>query len=457
MHRSGTSALASLVESMGISLGNKTSDSDSNNPKGYFENKDIVKFNENLLQYFNSRWDDPSFNCSYEMELKGEKNLNEWVYKAAKILNENFINNELAIKDPRLSILLPFWQKVFPICNILPENLYYTLIFRHPYEVAHSQKKRNKEAPMVHPVGQKIEETIALWFNYNYRTLQDSKCKNTIVLSYKNLVESTNHCKSEICTFLKINNKITSSTIESNLYRNKSSQIIENNVIKNLYSFLKNIKTIERYKLSESIDDMLKVSAQICNLNFRFFEKYKYAQEKLSKSIEYSETLKNKSDIVINQNSNLINQNSNQNSVIEDLRNKIFEQSDKLIQKHENENSLLKSYVHLFLQNFLGEKTSYVVYGAGSHTHWILTLISCHSLKLPIFILDDSPKIDKINKVKVIKMEDFDFSKNQIDYILVSSDAYHQEMTYKISLVFPDITILNPYQNLKLIPFSKKI
>ena len=111
MHRSGTSVLTAAINSLGFTLGDLLLDSRYDNIKGYFENADIVKFNEKLLQQVESSWDAPGVASSVNWKNLVDSELGQ---EASQVFDKNFEAEPLwAIKDPRMCLLLPFWTNIF--------------------------------------------------------------------------------------------------------------------------------------------------------------------------------------------------------------------------------------------------------------------------------------------------------------------------------------------------------
>uniref|UniRef100_A0A7V5XHT5 Sulfotransferase n=1 Tax=Thermodesulfobacterium geofontis TaxID=1295609 RepID=A0A7V5XHT5_9BACT len=136
MHRSGTSVLTGMLNILGVPLGNKLLPPLPDNPKGFFENAEITLFNEKiLLPSLNSSWWD-LLPVNTELEIPYDL-----VDKAKTIILNNFKDTEIfAIKDPRLCILFPFWERVLKDLSI---DIKIIIPIRNPYEVAMSLKHRN--------------------------------------------------------------------------------------------------------------------------------------------------------------------------------------------------------------------------------------------------------------------------------------------------------------------------
>lgn len=112
MHRSGTSALAGALQHIGVYLGRHLMPLEAgNNPKGFFENSLISEIDENILAACHSSWDDqfPLPEHWWQQDALIERHK-----RACDILQTEFQDHPLfGIKDPRLCLLLPFWQPIF--------------------------------------------------------------------------------------------------------------------------------------------------------------------------------------------------------------------------------------------------------------------------------------------------------------------------------------------------------
>ena len=143
MHRSGTSALTGILEEAGLYLGEVINQSPFNK-KGNKENKLLWEINDAVLEIAGGRWDKPvkKPEWRYEQKIKRDEYLQRFRY--VKLWG---------FKDPRLVLTLDGW---------LPAISNYELvgIFRHPFFVAQSLKKRGNMP---------FEEGLQLWLEYNWR------------------------------------------------------------------------------------------------------------------------------------------------------------------------------------------------------------------------------------------------------------------------------------------------
>lgn len=154
MHRSGTSLAARAVNLLGVSFGSPEAlmPAGSDNPAGYWENRYIKEFDDELLAALEGSWDQPPVLAP---GWERSSSLDELRSRAASILEENFAEARLAggpmgWKEPRLSLLLPFWRTVVDIAAIV-------VVVRHPWEVAASLERRN---------GLPLPDAAILWLRY---------------------------------------------------------------------------------------------------------------------------------------------------------------------------------------------------------------------------------------------------------------------------------------------------
>ena len=138
MHRSGTSALAGSLSLLSVNFGNSNVPPSFDNPKGFYENSKIQDLNDQLLRELGVSWNYPGFLPSEWLEKSGIRKYEE---QARNIIQTEFIKgNIFAIKDPRICLLFPFWEKILQKLEI---TICCLLITRNPLEIAASLKKRN--------------------------------------------------------------------------------------------------------------------------------------------------------------------------------------------------------------------------------------------------------------------------------------------------------------------------
>jgi O-antigen biosynthesis protein len=176
MHRSGTSALAGILNTLGIELGQNLMPASPDNPKGYFEHQDIVAVHDGLLSAIGSRWD------SVRPMPSG------WADSAAaetartalgQILLRDFAGRTLwGLKDPRLCRLMPLWRPLFQTLPIEPR---YILMMRRPAEVAASLAARDRLS---------AARARMLWLRYVLEAEAATRGEKRTILHYHDLIEN---------------------------------------------------------------------------------------------------------------------------------------------------------------------------------------------------------------------------------------------------------------------------
>ena len=141
MHRSGTTMIAKILEQNGVFMGNKK---DRNNESTFF-----ISLNDRILKACNSTWDRPDnifFRDSFfydEIETYIKERLNSieaieyWGIKS--LFKDQFrkYNHPWGWKDPRNTLNLEIWKKIFPNMKVIH-------IYRHPLDIALSLSERQK-------------------------------------------------------------------------------------------------------------------------------------------------------------------------------------------------------------------------------------------------------------------------------------------------------------------------
>lgn len=135
MHRSGTSFIAGALRFLGVSLGDPTRwlKPGPDNPLGYFEVASMVYLDDELLAHLGGAWDQPPV---LDPGWEHDDGLDPFRERAGEILAETFGPAParppvIAWKDPRLSLLLPFWRTVTPVATTI-------VVVRDPVEVVAS-------------------------------------------------------------------------------------------------------------------------------------------------------------------------------------------------------------------------------------------------------------------------------------------------------------------------------
>lgn len=174
MHRSGTSALTRGLSTLGVGLGDTLHPAGSDNPTGFWEDRDVIAFNNKLLAAVGSAYDRVGF-TAVDFD---HPNFDGFYEEAKGLITQKIENVELwGMKDPRLARLLGFWKKVFKDLNI---SVGYVIALRNPLNVAESLLGRN---------GFPRVKSYYLWLEHMLQCVAHSENESRLVVGYDNLLQ----------------------------------------------------------------------------------------------------------------------------------------------------------------------------------------------------------------------------------------------------------------------------
>lgn len=179
MHRSGTSAIAASLPLFGVQIGHEDEflpAAAPQNSKGFFELKEILQYNERILEILGMSW------ASLTDMPDGWVNLPEILEVKREIqtyVSHRFGSEPLwGFKDPRICRLLPLWQEIIRSTGSTPLHL---IVIRNPRSVAHSLHTRD-HIP--------IETGMQIWFTHVALTTAHSSGTPRVFVDYDLLLES---------------------------------------------------------------------------------------------------------------------------------------------------------------------------------------------------------------------------------------------------------------------------
>lgn len=171
MHRSGTSMVASILQSLGVNLGPDELLAPANqfNEAGYFENAPAVATNDAFLKENDLSWRTlPAIET--KTTLQGVETLAASIQDVIKSLNTG---RAWCLKDPRLSYLLPYWASAVKPASAI-------VCVRKPEAAAMSLKTRNDIS---------ISYGAALWELYTLAALRNTQKLPRAIVVYEELIE----------------------------------------------------------------------------------------------------------------------------------------------------------------------------------------------------------------------------------------------------------------------------
>jgi hypothetical protein len=178
MHRSGTSAITRGLVALGVNLGANLMDpSDDENPSGFWEDLDIYRLNVEMLASLGSDWHHVA---PLTADIRDTLCARGFQLRAVDVLRQKFRDvPTFGFKDPRMSLLLPFWKDVFSRCDA---RVSYVLAVRNPISVAKSLARRNQFDS---------EKSAILWLSHCVAMLEGTAdADSRVVVDYDVLMDS---------------------------------------------------------------------------------------------------------------------------------------------------------------------------------------------------------------------------------------------------------------------------
>jgi hypothetical protein len=150
MHRSGTSVVTRMLNLLGVSLGPEEEllEPAARNPVGFWENERVVALNDELLAALGGNATTPQVLADGWERASELDSLRERAAALVGSLADRA--GVVGLKDPRLSLTLPFWRTVTPVARVVH-------CLRDPVETAPSLSRW-------HPIG--VAASGELWLRY---------------------------------------------------------------------------------------------------------------------------------------------------------------------------------------------------------------------------------------------------------------------------------------------------
>jgi hypothetical protein len=186
MHRSGTSAIASLLEPIGVHLGSVADlrDDAAGDPHGYWEHRGLKAVSEDLLHRLGADWHRPPVLAAGWQDAPA---LDDLRAHARRVIAAHAQDHALwGWKDPRASLTLPFWTPLLPPTR-------YVVCLRHPLEAARSLESRD---------GLPLWHGLRLWLVYTASALIHTAGQPRILLFYEDAVADPAAALDALAAFL---------------------------------------------------------------------------------------------------------------------------------------------------------------------------------------------------------------------------------------------------------------
>lgn len=196
--------VAQVVSTVGIPMGDGPLMSASpENPAGFFERIDLMEVNDQLLRDLGGAWYAPP---AVTPETWASLDNNKLSYFRNSIDLLKSPENAWFIKDPRLSLIIPIWDRL--ALQALPA----IFVIRNPTSVAQSLHLRN---------GFSYRKGLSLWWAYNAAIISELANREFLVIDYDTALRQKTDTVAGLFAFtLEVSsylpNSITSSTLKEN-------------------------------------------------------------------------------------------------------------------------------------------------------------------------------------------------------------------------------------------------
>ena len=190
MHRSGTSYLTQTLSLLGLQLPISIQPGQQDNPKGHFESFRITNFHNHLLNYMDLSWD--TFVSPPEHWFLSETAQQAMLGLSAFVERDYPGTGPIVLKDPRLCLLLPLWQKLILALGF---QGYYIIPLRHPFAVAASLAQRNQISQI---------RSLLIWLNYTLNAEKFSRGRKRSIIVFPNWVQDIQGSMEKVASDLGI-------------------------------------------------------------------------------------------------------------------------------------------------------------------------------------------------------------------------------------------------------------
>jgi hypothetical protein len=189
MHRSGTSAVTRVVNLLGVPIGreDRLMPVQDDNPGGFWEHLALMEVNDDALARLGGRWDAPP-------ELDATADLTDVAARAKVEFDATYGGDKWVYKDPRVSLLLPFWRDVLGTANDAA-----IIVSRNPLDIAMSLLRRNRFATAY---------SLALWERYTLAAHRDASGLPVLVVDYDQLLEDPPRVVARLLEFLTAHDQL---------------------------------------------------------------------------------------------------------------------------------------------------------------------------------------------------------------------------------------------------------
>jgi hypothetical protein len=228
MHRSGTSAITGALEKIGVALPQDLLPANEFNERGYFEGEKVMLLNDQILSEMGSSWDDTQFQTTLAKEI-----IEKFLSEVKQFIEKEFAYSKVfALKDPRMCITFPVWERAL---NELAIDIKVVFPYRNPFEIARSLKQRNDFS---------VEKSLLLWAKHLLTAERYSRAYPRYFLGFNQFLKNVPEHLKNIAEFLGIDAEqaaiedVQNNFIEASI---KHHNLNSKNVAENMPLFIKHL------------------------------------------------------------------------------------------------------------------------------------------------------------------------------------------------------------------------
>lgn len=200
MMRTGTSAVAGILDLLGVHFGPEERLLEPNvaNPTGFWEHKEIIALNDELLERLGGTWYEPPTPPPGWQE---RSDLDDLRAQARALVETELAPHEVwAWKDPRTCLTLPFWQALVP-------DLSSVICLRRPADAAHSLATMGWAA--VDRLDRPYESALDLWLRYTTDALGNTRARRRLLVFYDELLADPGGQSGRLAVFTGLAERLT--------------------------------------------------------------------------------------------------------------------------------------------------------------------------------------------------------------------------------------------------------
>lgn len=174
MHRSGTSVATRLLGLAGARLPASAAPGRTSHPaneRGFWEVQALTDLNERILRTLDGEWSAPP---PLKQGWVDDPRIQKLRRRGSRLSRLLLHEPGVVWKDPRLCLVLPFWQKMIPSASPV------VIVFRNPLEVVASLHRRD---------GLDDPVALALWERYSRSAIEMASGRPTLVLDFNDILE----------------------------------------------------------------------------------------------------------------------------------------------------------------------------------------------------------------------------------------------------------------------------